>query len=124
MLKRENDANTHDIVLKGVTQVAFKNCAPFENCRTEINDTFVDEPKRINIAIRMYNLIEYSDNYSDTSGILWSFKRDQIAGNNDETNDNNDPSFKYKSSIIDNTENNGTKNGMKIALPLKYLGNF
>ena len=124
MLKRENDANTDDIVLKGVTQVAFRNCAPFENCRTEINDTFVDEPKRINIAIRMYNLIEYSDNYSDTSGILWSFKRDQIAGNNDETNDNNDPSFKYKSSIIDNTENNGTKNGMKIALPLKYLGNF
>ena len=50
--------------------------------------------------------------------------RDEIAGNNDETNDNNDPSFKYKSSIIDNTENNGTKNGMKIALPLKYLGNF
>ena len=40
------------------------------------------------------------------------------------TNDNNAPSFKYKASIIGNTENNGTKNGVKIAVPLKYLSNF
>ena len=48
------------------TQVVFKNCAPFENCRTEINDTFVDYADVINITMSMYNLIEYSDNYSDT----------------------------------------------------------
>ena len=40
------------------------------------------------------------------------------------TNDNNAPSFKYKASIIGNTENNGTKNGVKIAVQLKYLSNF
>ena len=40
------------------------------------------------------------------------------------TNDNNAPSFKYEASIIGNTENNGTKNGVKIAVPLKYLSNF
>ena len=40
------------------------------------------------------------------------------------TNDNNAPSFKYKASLIGNTENNGTKNGVKIAVPLKYLSNF
>ena len=51
-----------------VTQVVFKNCAPFEKCRTEINETFIDEATHINIAMPMYNLIEYSDNYSDTSG--------------------------------------------------------
>ena len=39
------------------------------------------------------------------------------------TNDDNAPSFKYKASIIDNTENNGTKNGVKIFVPLKYLSN-
>ena len=39
-------------------------------------------------------------------------------------NDNNAPSFKYKSNIIGNTENNGTKNGVKIAVPLKCLSNF
>ena len=63
------------------TKVAFKNCAPLEKCRTEINETFVDDAEHINIAMPMYNLIEYSDNYSDTSGSLWQFKRDEIERN-------------------------------------------
>ena len=67
------------------TKVAFKNCAPFEKCRTEINETFVDEADFINITMPMYNLIEYSDNYSDTSGSLWQFKRDEIEGDVDLT---------------------------------------
>ena len=50
------------------TQIVFKNCAPFEKCRTEINETFIDDANFINITMPMYNLIEYSDNYSDTSG--------------------------------------------------------
>ena len=62
--------------LNAATQVVFKNCAPFEDCRTEINDTFVDYANFINITMPMYNLIEYNDNYSDTSGSLWQFKRD------------------------------------------------
>ena len=53
------------------TKVAFKNCSPFRKCRTEINETFIDEADFINIAMPMYNLIEYSDNYSDTSGSIW-----------------------------------------------------
>ena len=40
------------------------------------------------------------------------------------TNDNNAPSFKYKASFIGNTEANGTKNGVKVAVPLKYLSYF
>ena len=44
----------------------------------------------------MYNLIEYSDNYSDTSGILWNFKRDEITNKANLTNDDNAPSFKCK----------------------------
>ena len=56
------------------TKVGFKNCAPFEKCRTEINVTFVDDAQHINIAMPMYNLIEYSGNYPDTSGSLWHFK--------------------------------------------------
>ena len=55
------------------TKVVFKNFAPFEKCRTEINETFVDETDFINITMSMYNLIEYSDNYSDTSGSLRHF---------------------------------------------------
>ena len=108
----------------GDTKVVFKNCAPFKKCRKEINETFVDEGDIINITMPMYNLIEYSDNYSDTSGSLWQFKRDEIINNADVTNDDNAPSFKYKANLIGNTENNGTKNGVKIAVPLKYLSNF
>ena len=104
-------------------QVVFKNCAPFEKRRTEINETFVDETDFINITMPMYNLIEYGDNYSDTSGSLWQFKRDEIVNNTDVSNDNG-LSFKYKASLIGNTEANGTKNGVKIAVPLKYLSNF
>ena len=106
------------------TQVVFKNCAPFKDCRTEINDTFVDYADFIDITMPMYNLIEYSDNCSDTSGSLWQFKRDEIINNADVTNDNNAPSFKYKANLIGNTETNGTKKGIKIAIPLKYLSNF
>ena len=81
------------------TQVVFKNCAPFEKCRTEINETFIDEATHINITMPMYNLIEYSDNYSDTSGSLWHFKRDEITSNTDVSNDNA-PSFKQVLLVI------------------------
>ena len=67
--------------------------------------------------------MEYSDNYSDTSGSLWQLKRDEIGGDNDLTVDaqhipNNSSSFKYKSSFIKD------RNGVKIAVPLKYFSNF
>ena len=72
----------------------------------------------------IFNLIEYSDNYSDTSGSLWGFKRDGITNNANVTNDNNAPSFKYKASLITNTEADGRKKSVKIAVLLKYLSNF
>ena len=72
----------------------------------------------------MFNFIEYSDNYSDTLGSLWGFKRDDEVNNADVTNNNYVPSLKYKASIIGDTENNGIKNVVKIAVPLKYLSNF
>ena len=70
LLKKRNNANTNNIDNTQATQVAFKNCGPFKKCRTEINETFTDEAEHINITMPMYNLIEYSDNYSDTSGSL------------------------------------------------------
>ena len=72
----------------------------------------------------MYNLIEYSDNYSDTQGSLWDFKRDEINNNSNVTNDNNAPTFKYKANLIGNTEKNATKKGVKLVVPLKHLSNF
>ena len=52
-------------------KVIFKNCAQFTNCISEINNTQVDNAEDIDVIILMYNLIEYSDNYSKTSGSLW-----------------------------------------------------
>ena len=90
----------------------------------QINDTFVDYENFVNITMPIYNLIEYSDNYSDTSGGLWDFKRDEIDNNSNVTKNDNAPSFKYKASLLGNIGNDGTKNGVKIAVPLKYLSNF
>ena len=89
--------------LNAATQVAFKNCAPFKGCGTETNDTFVDYAVFIKIVMPMYNLIEYSDNYSDSSGSLWGFKRVEIANNENVTNDDNATSFNYKANLIANT---------------------
>ena len=102
---------------------SIKNCAPFEECRTEISEPFVDNAENTNIAMPMYNLIEYSDNYSDTSESLWQIKRDEIEGDVDLTVDgnhipNNSSSFKYKLSLITN------RNGVKRAVPLEYLTSF
>ena len=82
----------------------------------QINENFADEADFINITMPMYNLIEYSDNYSDTSGSLWQFKGDEIINNAKVTNDNNAPSFKCKANLTGNTEKNGRKNKVKIAI--------
>ena len=66
----------------------------------------------------MYNLMEFIDNYSNTSESLWGFKRDEITNNANVTNDDNAPSFKYKANLIANTEADETKKGVKIAIPL------
>ena len=69
----------------------------------------------------MYNFIEYSDNYSDSSRSLLDFKRDDVANNADVTNDVNALSIKNKANLIGTTNADGTKKGKKIAVPLKYL---
>ena len=77
----------------------------------------------------MYNLIEYSDNYSKTSGILWQYRRDVRAVNNSdviidftEANATTD-SFVLKQKLTDQTCSNGTEN-VEIMVPLIYLSNF
>ena len=85
------------------TDVAFKNCAPFSTCTTKIGYTFVDEENHIYIAMPMYNLIEYSNNYSDTSGNLWQFKTDEVPAGNADLTVNNSQSFKYKAALLEKT---------------------
>ena len=74
-------------------------------------------------------MIEYSDNYSDTSGSLWQFKRDEVPANNDDLSINNSDSFKYKSTLVGKTADafnntNSSVKDAKILVSLKYLSNF
>ena len=64
-------------------KVIFKNYAPFTNWISKINNTQIDNAEYIDIVIPMYNLIEYSDNYSKISGRLWKYFKNIPAVNND-----------------------------------------
>ena len=111
--------------------VAFKNNAPFINCISKINGIKIDNAEDLDVAMHMYNLLEYSKNYKKTTGSLWNYYRDQPS--NPLSTDSE--SFKYKTSITGNTYNIGDgednydankvgKNETEIVLPLKYLSNF
>ena len=89
------------------------------DCISEINNTKLDNAKYIDVVMPMYNLIEYSDNYSKTSGSLWQYYRD-------DPNDNitQSESFKFKIKITGRTPAAGNTKDVEIAVPLKYLSNF
>ena len=99
--------------------VIFKNCAPFTKCISRINGTDIDNAQDIDIVMPMYNLIEYSDNYSKTSGSLWQYYKD-------DPNDNlvRSESFKSKIKITGKTPADGNTKHVEIMVPLKYLSNF
>ena len=110
------------------TRLAFKNCAPFTKCSLEINDERVDTAKNLDIAKPMYNLIEYSDNYQDSSATLYQYKRDEPPEANaiDHLTENNSSSFEYKVKLLGNPVLDGAiaKLSIKVVVPLKYLSNF
>ena len=77
----------------------------------------------------MYNLIEYSDNYSDTSGSLRQFKRDEVPAGNANLSINTSQSFKYKAALLGKTatavaNTNSSIKEAKIVVPLNNLSNF
>ena len=109
-------------------KVIFKNCTPFTNCISEINNTQIGNAKDIDIVMPKYNLIEYSDNYAKTTGSLWQYCKDIPARNANNiiegfTGNNTTDSFNFKAKITGRTEDNGTKD-VEIMVPLKYLSNF
>ena len=90
---------------------SFENCAPFTKCISRINNTDIDNAHDIDIVMPMYNLIEYSDNYSKTSGSLFQY----LARSE---------SFKYKVKITGKSPADGNTKDVEIIVPLKYLSNF
>ena len=109
-------------------KVIFKNCVPFTNCISRKNNAQLDDAHDIDVVVPMYKLIEYCDNYSKTSGILWQYCRDEpalVANTITHVTVANaiTDSIKTKEKITGETGNNSTKND-EIMLPLKYLSIF
>ena len=99
----------------------------------KINNTFIDNTEDLYIAMPMSNLLEYSGNYSMTSGSLLNYYRYKINDdrngntNNDRINNNKtatSKSFKYKTKLIGSTPNKNNILDAEVVVPLKYLSNF
>ena len=91
---------------------------------SDLNNTQIDNAKDIDVVMPMYNSIEYSDNYSKTTGILWQYYRDEPSLSDNGVINNfpgNSSSFKQK--ITCETGADCTKD-VKIMVSLKYLSNF
>ena len=130
---------TNNIRDKKTQTFSIKNNAPFISCISKTNGVLVENAEDLDIVMPMYNLLEYSKNYSKTSGSLWNYYRDELTN---EANDDNGPnktlinseSFKYKTSITGSTYNvaatagdydaNKEEKKVEIAVPLKHLNNF
>ena len=114
----------------GHTRIAFRNCAASTKYLNHINNEHVDNADNLDIIMPIYNLIEYSDNYSDTSGSLWQIKRDERrvknTGNSENISTANSRSLKYKSSFFKPLEaaDNRVFKDMKKAVPIKCLSSF
>ena len=81
--------------------------APFIKCITKIDGTTVDDAEDLNFAMSMYNLLEYSLNYSETIGSLRFYSKDRATNfNADITADNDFKSFDNKVKLVENSEAN------------------
>ena len=109
-------------------KLAFKNNPLFNNCITKISNILIDDAKDLDIAVPLYNLIEYSKNYRRTTGSLRNYYRDEPnsgAKGNINYSIKDSKSFNYKTIITRKLEGgNLEKYDVKIVVPLKYLSNF
>ena len=64
------------------TKVAFKNSTPFTKCITKIDGTTIDDTEDLDLVVPIYNLIQYSSNYSETTGSLWFYSKDETTNFN------------------------------------------
>ena len=102
--------------------VAFKNCTPFRTCDVTINDEHVEKAEDLDIVMAIYNLLEYSDNYQDSTGSIYQFERDEPPDDNANVA-NDTTSLVFKSKLISGTDDDNVNN-VKLVVPLKYVSYF
>ena len=120
---------TRDIAVIDGDGVTFKKCAPFTKYITKIDGITTDDDEDLELVMPMYNLMEYSSNYSETTGSLWFYSKDNAINiaNADNANDDDFKSFKCKAELLGNTSADGVNEILRnasIAVPWKYLCNF
>ena len=102
---------------------AFKNCGPFTECITKINNTQIDHSENLDLTMPMYNMLEYSENYAKTSGLLYRFSRDD--GADIDVNNQSFTSKKVGQIVADAfAANTPDSINVQLRVPLKYLSNF
>ena len=114
------------LLLRIILDRLLKIVQPFTKCNLEINDEHVDTAENLDIVLPMYNLIEYSDNYQDSSATLYQYKRDEPPEGDPIPNlaVTISSSFKYKVNLLGNPAGGVARRNVKIVVPLKYLSNF
>ena len=123
-------------------KIILKNNAPFVLCITRISGELIEDADDLDVAVPMYNLLEYSKNYRKTIGSLYNYYRDELTHDNIPISNVfnnirvvNSNTFKYKNKIIGTTYDvaagaagyDANKNGtqtIELTIPLKYLGKF
>ena len=88
-------------------KILLKNNAPFTSCILKLESTLIDNAEDLGIVMPMYDLLNYSGNYSMKSGILWDYCRDQIDGVDDNASDAK--SLNYKTNIGNTPETPGNE---------------
>ena len=126
------------------TRVAIKTCHPFTKATFKLNNEKVNTAGNLDLTMNLYNMLEYSDNYADTTGSLYQYKRPEPRDNNGNVVNLATTlfSFKYQSGLVQkqlttpnsenvpaNTDPNFTNahriwKNIKIVVPLKYISNF
>ena len=111
------------IIGDNITQVAFVDCALFTKCITKIYGITIRDAEEFDLVMPMYNPLEYSSKYSDTTSSSWFYSKDEA------TNFDNYAfrSFTYKAKSLRYTAadvSNGILRNTAIDVPLRYLNNF
>ena len=122
-----NNGNNNDIRTL-IKVISSRNNAPFISCISKINGALINNAEDLDVVMLVYNLIEYSKNYSKTLGSLWNYYRDEPTYDKKKKHYLKSNSFDYKSSVISklgdiDNENNTNKENFEIAVLLKHLSN-
>ena len=95
--------------------MAFKSCAPFTECIPNIDGTTIDDAEELDLVMPIYNLVECSSNFSDTTGSLLFYSKGKETGFDADIVDINAfKLFRFKAKLLENTVADGNNSILKM----------